>query len=159
MLISQKPCEIERFWLNFWSAWYLCRVAIPIFKKNLVSPKMAAILNFQIFHKNCKTQMLISRVSLQSSIPIFKKNLSSQKWRPFWIFSKIAKYKNAYILKTVLNRAILTKFLSHRVSLQSNHPNFQTIFVSLKVAATLNFRIFCKNGKAQKCLYLKNHAR
>ena len=25
---------------------------MPIFKKNFVSPKMAAILNFQIFHKN-----------------------------------------------------------------------------------------------------------
>ena len=35
---------------------YLCRVAIPIFKKFLSRQKMAAILNLRIFRKNCKTQ-------------------------------------------------------------------------------------------------------
>ena len=55
MLIFRKPCYIERFRQNFWSSGYLCRVVIPILKKNFVSPKMAAILNFRIFHKNCKT--------------------------------------------------------------------------------------------------------
>ena len=74
----------------------------------------------------------------------------------FWIFRKIAKHKNAYISKTVLDRAILTKFLTHRVSLQSSHANFQTIFVSPNIADILNFRIFCKT---QKCLYLENIAR
>ena len=34
----------------------------------------------------------------------------------FRIFRKIAKHKNAYILKTVLDGAISTKFLTHRVS-------------------------------------------
>ena len=77
----------------------------------------------------------------------------------FQIFRKIAKHKNAYISKTVLDRAISTKFLTHRVSLQSSHANFEKIFVSLKMAAILNFRIFRKNCKTQKCLYLKNPAR
>ena len=45
----------------------------------------------------------------------------------FRIFRKIAKHKNAYISKTVLDRAISTKFLTHRVSLQSSHANFQKI--------------------------------
>ena len=40
----------------------------------------------------------------------------------FRIFRKIAKHKNAYISKTLLDRAISTKFLTHRVSL---HANFQ----------------------------------
>ena len=31
-------------------------ISIPIFKKKCASPKMAAILNFRIFRKNCKTQ-------------------------------------------------------------------------------------------------------
>ena len=48
-------------------------------------------------------------------MPIFKKILSRQKWQQFLIFeffTKIAKHKNAYISKTVLDRAILTKFLN-----------------------------------------------
>ena len=122
---------------------------------------MAAILNFRIFrkitkHKNAyisktvldraiSTKFLTHRVSLQSSYPILKKFLSRQKWRPFWIFeffAKIAKHKNAYISKTLLDRAISTKFFTHRVYLQSSHANFQKNFVSPKMAAILNFRIF-----------------
>ena len=83
-------------------------------------------------------------------MPIFKKILSRQKWRPFWIFeffAKIAKHKNAYISKTLLDRAISTKFLTHRVSLQSSHANFQTKNFSQKMAAILNFRIFRKIAK------------
>ena len=91
-------------------------------------------------------------------MPIFKKNLSRQKWRPFLIFeffAKIAKHKNAYISKTLLDRAISTKFLTHRVSLQSSHANFQTKNFSQKMAAILNCQSFCKT---QKCLYLENCA-
>ena len=83
-------------------------------------------------------------------MPIFKKVLSRQKWRPFWIFeffAKIAKHKNAYISKTLLDRAISTKFLTHRISLQSSHANFQKKNFSQKMAAILNFRIFCKIAK------------
>ena len=83
-------------------------------------------------------------------MPIFKKILSRQKWRPFWIFeffAKIAKHKNAYISKTLLDRAISTKFLTRRVSLQSSHANFQTKNFSQKMAAILNFRIFRKIAK------------
>ena len=69
----------------------------------------------------------------------------------FRIFRKIAKHKNAYISKTVLDRAISTKFLTHRVSVQSSHANFQKNFVLPKMAAILNFRIF-----AQKLQNTKN---
>ena len=86
------------------------------FQKNFISPKMAAILNFRIFRKNCKT------------------------------------YKNAYITKTVLDRAISTKFLTHRVSLQSSHANFQKNFVSPKMAAILNFRNFAQKLQNTKML-------
>ena len=55
----------------------------------------------------------------------------------FRIFRKIAKHKNAYISKTVLDRAISTKFLTHRVSMQSSHANFQKNFVLPKMAAIL----------------------
>ena len=57
----------------------------------------------------------------------------------FRIFRKIAKHKNAYISKTVLDRAISTKFFTHRVSLQSSHANFQKKNILPKMAAILNF--------------------
>ena len=116
---------------------------------------MVAILNFQIFRKNCKTQKclylenvldrvistkcLTRRVSLQSSNPNFQKI--------FEFFVKIAKHKNAYISKTVLDRAISTKILNHRVSLQSSNSNFQKNFVSPKMATILNFSQKLQNTK------------
>ena len=65
----------------------------------------------------------------------------------FRIFRKIATHKNAYISKTLLDRAISTKFLTRRVSLQTSHANFQTKNFSQKMAAILNFRIFRKIAK------------
>ena len=57
VLISPKPCEIERFRRNFRPTGYLRNVLFAIFKKIFPSPKMAAILNFRIFAKNGKTQI------------------------------------------------------------------------------------------------------
>ena len=51
---------------------------------------------------------------------------------------KIAKHKNAYIAKTMLDREISTTFMIHRVSLQSSHPNFQKVFVLPNMGAILN---------------------
>ena len=70
----------------------------------------------------------------------------------FQIFRKIAKHKNVYISKTVLDRVISTKFLTHRVSLQSIHTNFQKNFILPKVAAILNFRIFAQKLQNTKML-------
>ena len=65
-------------------------------------------------------------------MPIFKKKFLTKNFSQkmavilnFPIFRKIAKHKNAYISKTVLDKAISMKFLTHRVSLQSSHANFQ----------------------------------
>ena len=73
----------------------------------------------------------------------------------FRIFRKIAKHKNAYISKTVLDRAISTKFLTHRVSLQSSQANFQKKFVLPKMAAILNFRIFTQKLQNTKMLIFR----
>ena len=70
----------------------------------------------------------------------------------FRIFRKIAKHKNAYISKTVLDRAILTKFLTHRVSLQNSHANLKKNFVLPKIAAILNFQIFAQKLQNTKML-------
>ena len=73
----------------------------------------------------------------------------------FRIFRKIAKHKNAYILKTVLDRAISTKFLIHRVSLESSHANFQKNFILPKMEAILNFRIFAQKLQNTKMLIFR----
>ena len=91
-------------------------------------------------------------------MPIFKKKFVLPKMAAilnFRISRKIAKHKNAYILKTVLDRAISTKFLTHRVSLQSSHANFPQKIFSPKMAAILNFRIFHKIAKHKNAYILK----
>ena len=70
----------------------------------------------------------------------------------FRIFRKIAKHRNAYTSKTVLDGAISTKFLTHKVSLKSSHANFQKNFVLPKMAAILNFRIFAQKLQNIKML-------
>ena len=104
------------------------------------------------------TKFLTHRVSLRSSFPNFQKIFVSPKMAAilnFRIFCKIAKHKNAYISKTVLDRAISTKFLTHMVSLQSSHANFQTNFVLPKMAAILNFRIFAQKLQNTKMLIFR----
>ena len=61
----------------------------------------------------------------------------------------MAKHKFASISLTVRDRAISSKFSTHRVSKECNLCNFQKNFPSPKMAAILNFRIFPKNGKTQ----------
>ena len=110
--------------------------------------------------RTISTKFLTHRVSLQSGHLNFQKVFVSPKMATILNFSqKLQNTKNAYISKTVLDRAISMKFLTHRVSLHSRHPNFQKKIVSPKMAAILNFRIFCRICKTQKCLYLKNRAR
>ena len=104
------------------------------------------------------TKFLTRRVSLQSSYPNFEKIFISPKMAAilnFRIFRKIAKHKNAYIWKTVLDRGILTKFLTHWVSLQSSHANFQKNYILPKMAAILNFRIFAQKLQNTKMLIFR----
>ena len=74
-------------------------------------------------------------------------------------FPKMAKHKFASIYLTVRDRAISSKFSTHRVSKECTLCNFQKIVPSSKMAPILNFRIFAKNGKTQICFYLLNRAR
>ena len=77
----------------------------------------------------------------------------------FRICAKNEKHKFASISLTVRDRAISSKFSTHRVSRQTTLCNFQKIFIPLKMAAILNIRIFTKNAKTQICFYLLNRAR
>ena len=104
------------------------------------------------------TKFLTRRISLRSTFPNFQKIFVSPKMAAilnFLIFRKIAKHKNAYISKTMLDRAISTKFLTHRVSLQSSHANFQKNFILPKMAAILNFRIFAQKLQNTKMLIFR----
>ena len=69
-------------------------------------------------------------------------------------FAKIGKHKNAYISKTVLNRAILTKFLIHRVFLQSSYPNFQKNFCLAKNGGHFEFLNFLAKIAKHKNAYI-----
>ena len=99
------------------------------------------------------------RVSKECTLAIFKKLSPPQKWRPFLIFAKMAEHKIASISLTVRDRAISSKFSTHRVSKECSLANFQKNFPFPKMAAILNFRIFAKNGKTQNYFYLLNRAR
>ena len=57
----------------------------------------------------------------------------------FEFLPKMAKHKFASISLTVRDRAISSKFSTHRVSKECNLYNFQKIFPSPKMAAILNF--------------------
>ena len=63
----------------------------------------------------------------------------------FRIFVKNANYKFVSISLTMQDRAILSKFSTHRVSQKSTLANFQKIFLCLKMTAILNFRQKWKN--------------
>ena len=108
-------------------------------------------------------KFLTHRVSLQSGhansqTKIFSQNLAAIL--NFRIFCKIAKHKNAYISKTVLDRAISTKFLTRRVSLQSSHANFPKNFILPKMAAILNFRAkIAKHKNANIFCYIERFRR
>ena len=145
--------------------------SFPNFQKNFVSPKMAAILNFEIFakiakHKNAyisktvldraiSTKFLTRRISLRSRFPNFQKNFVSSKMAAilnFEIFAKIEKHKNAYISKTVLDRAISTKFLTRRNALQSSFPNLQKNFCLAKNGSHFEFSKFSQKLQNTKML-------
>ena len=77
----------------------------------------------------------------------------------FQFLPKIQKHKFASISLTMRDRTISSKFSTHRVSKQSTVANFQKFFLSIKMTAILNFRIFAENGKTQIGIYLLNCAR
>ena len=149
------------------------------FQKIFPSPKMAAILNFRIFGKIAKhkiasisltmrdraisSKFSTHRVSNQGTLCNFQKNFPSPKNGGHFEFSdfcqKMAKHKLAFISLTVRDRAISSKFSTHRVCKEGTLCNSQKNFPSPKMAAILYFRIFAKNGKTQNCFYLLNRAR
>ena len=91
-------------------------------------------------------------------MPIFKNVLFRQKWRPFCtfdFFAKIAKHKNAYILKTVLDRADYTDFGCHNsIRLEVEHflNTSALTFISFSgrfaLAVQKDYRFFCERSSS-----------
>ena len=102
------------------------------------------------------------RVSKECTLCNFQKIFPSPKMAAilnFRIFAKSGKTRISSMSLTVQDRAISSKFSTHRVCKECTLCNFQKIFPSLKMAAILNFRIFAQNGKTQICFYVLNRAR
>ena len=116
-------------------------------QKNFPSPKMLAILIFRIFAKMAKhefasisltvrdraisSKFSTHRVSKECNLCNFQKNFPSPKMAAiliFRIFAKMAKHEFASISLTVRDRAISSKFSTHRVSKECNLCNFQKKF-------------------------------
>ena len=109
-----------------------------LLSKNFVSPKMVAILNFRSF---CKTQKclylencarwsefnkIFDLLDISAENPCqFSKYFCLAKYSGhFEFFAKIAKHNNAYILKTVLDRADCADFGCHNcysIRLETEH--------------------------------------
>ena len=107
-----------------------------LFSKIFVSPKMVAILNFQSF---CKTQKclylencarwsefnkIFDLLDISAEYPCqFSKYFCLAKYSGhFEFFAKISKHKNAYILKTVLDRADCADYgCHHSIKLKTEH--------------------------------------
>ena len=84
-------------------------------------------------------------------MPIFKQKISRKKWRPF--FRKIAKHKNAYISKTVLDRAISTKFFITGYLCRVAMPIFKK-FCLAKNGGHFEFSNFCAKIAKHKNAYI-----
>ena len=63
-------------------------------------------------------------------------------------------HKNAYISKTVHDRAMSTKFWTHRVSLESSHPSFSKKSCHIKNGGYFEFLNFLQKIAKYKNAYI-----
>ena len=119
-----------------------------------------ACISLTVRDRAISSKFSTHRVYKKCTLANFQKIFPSSKMAAIFEFlPKMEKHKIASISLTVPDRAISSKFLTHRVSKKCTFGNFQKIFPSPKMAAILNFRIFAKNGKTQNSFYLLNRAR
>ena len=120
-----------------------------IFAKKMEKHKFATI-SLTVRDRAISSKFLTHRVSEQCTLGNFQKIFPSPKMAAilnFGILPKMAKHKYASISFTVRDRAILSKFSTHRVSQKWTLGNFQKSFPSPKMAGILHFRIFAKKWK------------
>ena len=105
-----------------------------------------ASISLTVRDRAIPSQFSTHRVSSQGTLCNFQKNFPSPKNGGHFEFSdfcqKMAKHKLAFISLTVRDRAISSKFSTHRVCKEGTLCNSQKNFPSTKMAAILYFRIF-----------------
>ena len=109
-----------------------------------------ASISLTVRDRAISSKFLTHRVSKECNLYNFQTIFPSPKMAAilnFQFLPKMAKHKFASISLTVRDRAISSKFLTHRVSKECNLYNFQTIFPSPKMAAILNFQFLPKMAK------------
>ena len=136
-------------WWPFW---------IFVFLPKMAKHKFASI-SLTVRDRAISSKFSTHGVSKEGTLQFSKKFPLPKNGGHFEFLPKVAKHEFASISLTVRDRAISSKFSTHRVSKECTLCNFQKNFPSSKMAAILNFRIFAKNGKTQICFYLLNHAR
>ena len=108
-----------------------------------------ATISLTVRDRAISSKFSIHRVSEKCILGNFQKKFPLPTYGGHFEFSnfcqKWEKNKFASISLTVGDRAISSKFSTHRVSKQCTLGNFQKIFLFPKMAAILNFRIFAKN--------------
>ena len=113
--------------------------------KLLLSPKLCEI---ERFLRNIRPTEYLRNVLLQ-----FSKNFPLPKNGGLFEFlPKMAKHKIASISLTVQDRAISSKFSTHRVSKQCTLANFQKKFPLPKNGGHFEFSNFCQKWKNTKLL-------
>ena len=150
-------------------------MAVVLFSKIFVSPNMVAILNFRSFSKTQKCLYLensarwsefnniFDLLDISAEYPCqFSKYFCLAKYSGhFEFFAKIPKHKNAYMLKTVLDRADCADFGCHNsIRLETEHflntlaltlISFSGCFV---FAIQKHYSFFCERSSS---LYLSLH--
>ena len=140
MLISPKPCEIERFRRNFRPTGYVRNVLLAIFQKFSPPQKWRPFRIFEFLPKMAKhkfTSISLTvrdraisstfsthRVFKECTLCNFQKLFPSAKMAAILNFRILPKHKFASMSLTVRDRAISSKFSTHRVSEYRTLGNF-----------------------------------
>ena len=169
VLISPKPCEIQRFRRNFWPIGYLRNVVFAIFKKFSPPQKWQPFWIFEFLPKMAKhkfasisltmrdraisSKFSTHRVSKEWTLCNFQKKIPLLKnGGHFEFLPKLAKHEFASISLTVWDRAISSKFSTHRVSQQCTLGNFKKIPPPQKWRPFFEFSNFCQRWQNTKLL-------
>ena len=121
-------------------------------------PKMAkhkfASISLTVRDIMISSKFSTDRLSKACNLYNFQKNFPSPKMAAFLknFLPKMAKHKFASISLTVRDRAISSKFSTHRVSTECNLCNFQKKFPLPKNGSHFEFSNFCQKWQNRNLL-------
>ena len=127
-----------------------------LFSKIFVSPKMVAILNFRSFCKTQKCLYLENCARWSEFNKIFDLlDISAEYPCQFSKYFCLAKHKNAYILKTVLDRADCADFGCHNsIRLETEHFLITLALTFISFSGRF-FLFFCERSSSYNYFSVK----